>query len=209
MRHNEENVLFDPFNDRLCRDVRNALSEGFVDALNAGDIRPVNDAVHQLAPQELPPHVRVYIEDRAGRYAEVLEQVAAKGLSLDDTLEIARLVWNRALFFEFHEWLEPAWKTAVGMQKTMLQALIRSAGLFVLLESGRERGAARTLPKVVAKLNACRNHLPAFVDVDRLIEKMTSFDGLPPIFDSYEPGDPIEKDGDQATNGEKRGKGYA
>lgn len=174
---------FDPFNNRLCRDVRNALAVGFIDALNQRVLAPVRRAVDGLLEQSLPAYVADYIRRRWEAYNGIFTDVT--GRDLKDPLDIAFCIWDRHLFFETHEFLEPYWMRAVGEEKKLLQALIRAAGTYVHLEQGNLKSADRIALKAIQGLQPHRARLAVHTDPDLLLDKLRRLDPLPPKLSSH------------------------
>ena len=133
-----EIVRFDPFNNRLCRNVRNALSEAFGQALEQKSMQPVERTAGYFLNDPLPVCVRSYIDARLDAFAKVMAYV--DHLRGDDPMAVAVAMWDRGLFFETHEFLEPYWMQAQGAEKKFLQAMIRAAGTYVHLEQGNRTG---------------------------------------------------------------------
>jgi hypothetical protein len=107
-RHNykqEFNMIeierFDPFNNRLCRNVRNALSESFKAVLSEKEMQPVRRTAGFFLADPLPVCVKDYIDRRLADYEAVLADVCSQ--DIDDPLAIAVTIWDRRLFFETHE----------------------------------------------------------------------------------------------------------
>ena len=173
---------FDPFNNRLCRNVRNALSEGFKDALERNDMQPVRRIAGFFGDDALPQVVREYIDARLSAYAKVLAEL--HGTEIDDPLDVAVRIWNHRLFFETHEYLESFWMSAKGEEKRLLQAFIRAAGAYVHLEQGNLSGARRIADKAISVLIDQQDRLALHLDPQLLLERLTSLDPVPPIFTS-------------------------
>jgi len=169
---------FDPFNNRLCRNVRNALSENFKKVLEQKDMQPVRRIAGFFLDDPLPASVKTYIGQRLAAYEQVLADV--RNRELEDPLDIAVAIWDRRLFFETHEYLEPHWMTADGDDKKLLQAIIRAAGAYVHLEQGNINGAKRIAAKAVAVLEVNQDRLSPFADPRLLLEKLRSLDPRPP-----------------------------
>jgi hypothetical protein len=169
---------FDPFNDRLCRNVRNALSEAFKEAIKENDLQPVDHVADLFLQETLPAHVIDYIQQRVTTYAAVLSELDAKALA--DPLAIALVIWDRRLFFETHEYLEPYWLVARGDEKRFLQALIRFAGTYVHLEQGNLSAARRISVKAAHGLSQVMDRLALYADPKRLLDKLTALDPVPP-----------------------------
>jgi len=123
-----------------------------------------------------------YINDRLDRYRDVMHRIREERIQEDDTFRVAVLLWDRQLFFEVHDWLEKQWLKAVGQDKEILQALIRAAGTYVLLEHGRTGGAMKMAGRASAALERHRNRVPGVFDVDLLITKLRTLDPIPPKF---------------------------
>lgn len=171
---------FDPFNNRLCRNVRNALSEGFKDALEQKKMLPVIRIAESFIDEELPPAVGQYIDRRLAAYEQVLADIQERRAG--DPLYVAMLIWNRRLYFETHEYLEPFWMAATGDEKRLLQAFIRAAGAYVHLEQGNLTSARRIADKAITVLENQQDRLTAHFDPELLLDKLRRLDPAPPVF---------------------------
>jgi len=169
---------FDPFNDRLCRNVRNALCEAFKLAIEENDLHPVDDVAQAFMNETLPACVSDYIEHRIAAYDAVLAELDANAVS--DPLDVALVIWDRRLFFETHEYLEPYWLAAGGDDKRLLQALIRFAGTYVHLEQGNLTAAERISVKAIDGLSRFKDRLALYADPQRLLDKLKTLDPVPP-----------------------------
>ena len=169
---------FDPFNNRQCRDVRNALSVAFIAALVQQDLRPVQHAADDFAADRLPETVRAYIDKRLAAYATVTASLRRQPAA--DPLAVAFRIWDSGLFFETHEYLEEFWMGADGERKKLLQAVIRAAGTYVHLEQGNIKGAARIAAKAIEGLEPRQDQLSRYIDAKLLLEKLRSLDPEPP-----------------------------
>jgi hypothetical protein len=130
---------FDPFCVREARDIRNRLSDAFVQAL-AGDDPALLDRVAQDLLGRTSGFIhRQYIADRLERYGRVLRRIERQGLThpLDQVIP----VWNAGLFFECHELLEPLWMNASGNRREALKGLIKAAGVYVHHDGGNPTAA--------------------------------------------------------------------
>ncbi|WP_372679436.1 DUF309 domain-containing protein [Desulfosarcina sp.] len=170
---------FDPFNNRLCRNVRNALSENFKEVLKQNKMQPVRRVAAFFQNDPLPPCVRSYIDQRLAAYEQVLANV--RDHQRDHPLGTAVEIWDQHLFFETHEYLEPYWMTADGDEKKLLQAIIRAAGAYVHLEQGNLTGARRIADKAVAVLEVHQDRLAPYADPRLLLDKLRSLDPTPPM----------------------------
>jgi uncharacterized protein len=169
---------FDPFNNRLCRNVRNALSENFKTVLEQKKMQPVRRVAGFFLSDPPPACVKAYIDQRLAAYEQVLAKVHDR--QLDDPLDIAVTIWDQHLFFETHEYLEQHWMTADGDEKMLLQAIIRAAGAYVHLEQGNLTGAKRIAAKAVAVLEMHQDRLSPYADTRLLLAKLRSLDPVPP-----------------------------
>lgn len=173
-----ESERFDPFNNRLCRNVRNALSEAFKEVLDQKEMMPVQRIAGFFLDDASPAFVRAYIDNRLAAYEGVLAGI--RELGLDDPLDVAMLIWDRRLFFETHEFLEQHWMTADGDEKKLLQAIIRAAGAYVHLEQGNLTGARRIADKALAVLELQQDRLAPHADPQLLLDKLRRLDPVPP-----------------------------
>ena len=129
---------FDPFNDRRARDIRNELSKQFCSALAAGDLAPLQARGRALLVDPTASAYADYVTDRMARYEKTGRSILGNALS---SFHQALVLWDHELFFEVHELLEELWMKAVGDEKKALQAMIRAAGGYVHLASGRKKSA--------------------------------------------------------------------
>ncbi len=171
---------FDPFENRLCRNIRNDLSESLIKSIHAGNTGPSRTAAGKYASEDPEPFINDYIDIRVTCYESVLHHIQSKGIRIDETYRIAVLLWDQELFFEVHEWLEEKWHTANGVEKKVMQALIRAAGTYVHLSLGRLDSAKKIAQKALAGLVEHKASVPVDIDVERLIEKLQALDPIPP-----------------------------
>ncbi|MDH5297947.1 MAG: DUF309 domain-containing protein [Desulfobulbaceae bacterium] len=169
---------FDPFNDRLARDIRNTLSEALAAQLAELDLTPVHRAATTWTATDLAPTYRAYIDDRLARYERAFAIIRARGVNTP--FQAALILWDEALFFEFHEILEELWLQAEGAEKQALQALIRASGVYVHLAEGHMDAARSMADKAAAGLAAHGHALPAPMDCSPLILALTRLDASPP-----------------------------
>ncbi len=172
---------FDPFESRPCRQVRNALSKSLMDSIHQKEISRLQDAAHQLLQDHGEPILSRYIEDRITRYQAVMARILlSPGITVQDTHAIAILLWNQGLFFEVHEWIESKWLQSRGVEKQLLQALIRAAGAYVHLEAGNLERAGRLAGKALPPLVQHRALVPGYFHVGRLIASLEPLNPVPP-----------------------------
>ena len=157
-------ILFDPFENRPDRDVRNLLGAAFIKSLHQADPKPVTAALNALENDALSEDALQYIQDRCARYDAVLQDMSLHGPTHDMYAVGARL-WDTRLFFECHEWLEQNYRTTQGVEKKVLQALIRTAGTFELLAYGKQKAAVSVAAKALATLEAYPLKIPAVFNI--------------------------------------------
>ena len=172
------NTDFDPFQDRVARDIRNSLSTAFLAALKGRHTAPFEAAGRHLLQQEIAQGKRLYILDRLGRYRKCFTDIQQK--KIKTVLEQAFILWDEGLFFEVHEILEGLWIEAEGRQKSALQGLIRAAGFYILMESGRRQGAEKMAARAVQALQTDLTALPYFPSPALLLAKLRDLDPVPP-----------------------------
>jgi hypothetical protein len=173
-----KNKLFNPFEDRQSRDIRNSLSEGLAEAVETGSTDKLTEIVAGYRRQRLAAFYRDYLENRYARYLQALK-VIEKGIT--DPLQQSVILWNLGLFFEVHEILEHAWYSAEGDMKATLQALIRAAGVYIKQEYGFNEAAARIAAKAIPVLEANRKILEAYFRPERLTSALKNPEAAPPI----------------------------
>lgn len=169
--------IFNPFEDRLSRDIRNELSEGLALAVETGNGQALAETVARYRQQPLAECYRRYLEDRCARYAKALNAIHP---GITDPIQRGLILWDLGLFFEVHEVLEHAWYSAQGGMKLTLQALIRAAGVYIKREYGFNDSAARIAAKAVPVLKENRSILAAYFDPDQLIRSLDNADAPPP-----------------------------
>ena len=170
---------FQPFEDRLSRDIRNELSEGLAVAIETGKRDTLEAAKDKYQQQPLAEHYRTYLEDRCRRYDQALAAIAAD--SVTDPIHRGCILWNLGLFFEVHEVLEHAWYSAAGPMKLTLQALVRSAGVYIKREYGYFDSAGRIAEKAVGVLAENRALLTEYFDPQVLIAALPHGDVPAPL----------------------------
>ena len=174
-------AYFDPFESRLCRDIRNELSESLMKAICNGDIGSSYTVAEKYMSEGIEPFIKSYIDNRIMRYKAIVTQIQTANIQNHETYIIAILLWDQELFFEVHEWLEKKWRNSQGAEKIILQALIRAAGTYMHLEYGRHMGAKKMASKAVDTLIQYKESIPVF-SVELLISKLKSLDPVPPKF---------------------------
>jgi hypothetical protein len=172
------NQGFDPFQDRLSRDIRNDLSESLLPCLHENRLSAAREIADRYLAKNPPPQHVAYINDRLERYGRFLALIA-EGPA--DVLWQGLVLWDLGLFFEVHELLEHAWLRSQGAEKALLQAMIRAAGFYIKLEYGFSVGAAKMAARALPVIEANRQRLAAYTDPDRLIEALRTHNPEPPL----------------------------
>ncbi|MBM9613062.1 DUF309 domain-containing protein [Desulfobulbus rhabdoformis] len=177
-RQNGETHPFDPFVDRLSRDIRNHLSEAIIPCLRTMNLAPAREVANRFLQQDPGPEQREYIEKRLSRFQQFLDQ-AAKGPQ--DVLWQGFLLWDLGLHFEVHEVLEHAWHHSRGDEKSLLQAMIRAAGVYIKSDYGYNEPAAKLAAKALPVLEAQREKLSMYIDPERLYAAMRTHTSPAPL----------------------------
>jgi len=113
------------------------------------------------------------VGDHAGRYHAALGASArlrvcqASGLS--GAVARGAVLFNAGLFYEVHEVLERAWRTAAGDEKTFLQGLVQIAVALYHHGQGNHRGARSLLHAGYDKIEATRSAAPPVIDLGGLL----------------------------------------
>lgn len=170
--------LFNPFEDRQSRDIRNDLSEGLAEAVETGSTSKLCKIVESYRKQRLADYYLNYLEDRYARYTKALEIIQG---GITDPIHQGVVLWNLGLFFEVHEVLEHAWYSADGNMKATLQALIRAAGVYIKREYDFNDSANRIASKAIPVLEANREILDAYFKTETLTSALKNPESLPPI----------------------------
>ena len=169
---------FDPFNSRLSRDIRNTLSEAFVDALLQVDKSRYQSTAEQWLARNLDDLHAGYIRDRLKRYDHVFDQIMIN--RINDAKLQTLIIWNHGLFFEVHEHLERIWQQTTGDEYQALKGLIQAAGVYIHLKFNRRPAAARLAIKSsdrIRKYSAC---LTFIANLKLLLDKLKNLDIIPP-----------------------------
>ncbi len=163
-------MQFNPFEDRLSRDIRNDLSETVIELLESGSIAGAEEVAAGYRQQNLTQQYLDYIDARLKRYMLALETLSEDCGLLDQ----AAMFWDLELFFEVHEILEPAWIKATGDKKRLLQALIRAAGVYINLELGYEQRARKISAKALPVIKELQQELVGSINGAALIAALES-----------------------------------
>jgi len=169
---------FDPFNDRLARDIRNALSETMVENLPTLDFNPIQQCADKFVAEKISPAHRAYIDHRLLRYQQV--SAILRERKETDPFRQALVLWDAKLFFEVHEIMETLWKKSEGDEKSAYQAMFRAAGTYVHLEQGNEKAARSMAGKAIQGLTTYADALPSTINLTQLIAALKQLAPDPP-----------------------------
>lgn len=177
-------VKFEPFQDRLSRDIRNDLSSSLSQAMEEQDIAPslsVADRYLKLNPGHC---YTGYIQARLSGYRNFLEIIRQ---GPNDIFWQALVLWDQKLFFEVHEVLEHAWLKSGGEEKLVLQAMIRAAGVYIKLEYGYRESARKIANRALPVLEEHKEFLAAYFEPEKLLRCLRNLTLPPPdLLDSLQ-----------------------
>jgi hypothetical protein len=169
---------FDPFRDRLSRDIRNQLSASLPACLREHRLAPARAVAERFLAAHPGPEQTAYILDRLDRYGRFLDQVNGGPA---DALWQGLVLWDLGLYFEVHEILEHAWHRAQGEEKAFLQAMIRAAGVYIKQDYGFVEATARLAAKALPVLERHRERLAAYTDPERLFNGLRHPENAAPL----------------------------
>lgn len=170
--------LFDPFSDRLSRDIRNSLSTALVEVLTDESPRAIADTAENWLSRHPAPVYQDYILDRRRRYEQAVQEI--ESLHFGDPRLQAVILWNRHLFFELHELLETIWHTAKGIRRTALKGLIQAAGVYVHISRGKPEAGFGLAVKARQNLATGATELGFIANLDALLEWLEDPAAAPP-----------------------------
>lgn len=169
---------FDPFNNRLARDIRNSLAEKFVDALLQVDKSGYQRTAEQWLAKNLDDEYTGYIQDRLKRFDGIFNQI--KKIRLKDPKLQALIIWNHGLFFEVHEHLERIWQKTTGDEYQALKGLIQAAGVYIHLKFGHRAAAEKLAVKSLGRIQKYADCLTFIANLNMLLDKLNNLDSAPP-----------------------------
>jgi hypothetical protein len=169
---------FDPWTNRLARDVRNTLSESFLMALSQMEPSAYRDEADIWQTKNPSEIYLEYIQDRLQRYDRVIEQIKAQ--HLDDPLLQSLPIWNNGLFFEFHDHLEGIWMQAAGNERQALKGMIKAAAVFAHHEYNHEAAVKSLALKSYDLVQQYSDCLTFIKNLDVLAQKLKTLDPDPP-----------------------------
>jgi hypothetical protein len=149
---------FDPFNDRLARDIRNGLSHALIKGLDQSNPKLVHDVATGFLGRNLAPRYTEYIQARLRHYDAIFAETGKDKET--DIFSQALILWDKELYFEVHDRLETIWLPATGTRRLALQGMIRAAGAYIKWHSGQQEAARKMAAKAAAALIENRAALP-------------------------------------------------
>lgn len=169
---------FDPFGNRLSRDIRNSLSSAFAEAVEARAGKALKQRAADWLESELPDEMAAFVTTRMQRYDRVLDRIRSENIT--DPRRQALIAWNEQLFFEVHEILEEIWHPAGGPLRKALQGLILAAGSGEHLQYGHDRAAKRLAGRADQLMRQNRKHLDFIDNLEELLTWLQRCEGPPP-----------------------------
>lgn len=165
-------MIFDPFESRLCRDIRNTTGHEFIRALHKRSNTVFASPDPGRLPKEIAPEITAYIQHRQTCLDRILKQIKTQSTDKNCFYDIAAILWNHHLYFEVHEWLENKWITVKKDQKKGIQALILSAIAYEHFTYNRKAPAQKVAAKAIVLLKKYRAAIPKPFDPDRLVKAL-------------------------------------
>lgn len=170
---------FDPFNDRRSRDLRNTLSEQFVDVVLRNDGQGLRLLCEHWEAVDMGGVYREYLDIRLNRYRRAFDQFEQGDIRAP--LRQALVLWNLGLYFEMHELLETIWQPAEEPLRGALKGLIQAAGVHIHLLWGHQAAAAKLAKKAHKHLSSSREGAAFVTNLDELLEHLERVDPQPPV----------------------------
>lgn len=162
-------MIFDPFESRLCRDVRNQLGHAMIRAIETGKKDRFTAAVQKWYQKTNQTAVLSYIQDREKSFDRLFKRLEPSGFNGQDMLP---LMWQNRLYFECHEYVEKRWLKSSGKYKKGLQALIFSLAALEHRDYGRTDPACRLAEKAVLMIREFDASLPPWADAESIIDQL-------------------------------------
>ncbi len=185
-------MTFDPFESRLCRDIRNTIGHGFIKSLQNGSIKTFSSDIQKFESLKTPSVIKHYIHHRQACLEKISKQIKTLPGDHDHFFEIANLLWSHELYFEVHEWLEEKWMSSKGDEKKSIQALILSAIAYEQLTYNRKSPAQKVAAKAIVLLKEYRTAIPNPFDPDILIGSLLNLELNSPRVNAYKTGTEFE-----------------
>jgi hypothetical protein len=164
-------VIFDPYSDRLARDIRNSLSSALVNELTGNADGKLAVVADDWLSKGLAPIYQTYIQNRLSIYRRAIDEIRA-GHVVDPRYQ-AIYLWNLGLFFEMHEILETIWLKTREPERSALKGWIQAAGVYVHFNRGNVNAARSLARKAEKHLRKGRSFLEFIANLDQLIEAIS------------------------------------
>jgi hypothetical protein len=170
---------FDPFNDRLSRDIRNSLTEAFVTSLKQKNSQPYKQLSRRWLAKGPGLLYNKYIQDRLNSYDRVFDDIRCS--HIDDARLQALILWNYRLFFEVHDLLEDIWHKTHGDEYQAIKGLIQAAAVYVHMEYNHRKAMQRLAGKAVILIRNYAHGLGFISNLAVLIKALETLDPVPPV----------------------------
>ncbi len=131
--------FFDPFGDRMARDIRNSLSSAFISEITGYQPGEIAEVEKFWIAQTQNPIYLDYIEKMKTRYAQAMAFIQNCGCK--NMYQKIIVLWNEELFFEMHELLETLYCKTTGPERAALKGLIQAAGVYIHVYRGNQKAA--------------------------------------------------------------------
>ncbi len=119
------------------------------------------------------PITEKYVREKAEKYREFLKELSADFEPVEEDIEkniqMARLLFEKGLYFEVHEILEEIWMGEFGRERDFLQALIQIGVAYYHLSNYNTRGFKLLLENALELLGGYSGTVHT-VNVDKLKE---------------------------------------
>lgn len=163
-------MSFNPFENRLDRDLRNDLGSALCKSIESGTTDRFEQTRADYLKKDLGRERRAYIEKRTTALEKILNLMEDRMPGPEKTDQVSWLLWKEGLYFEFHEWMETQWRLANGPRKKAFQALILIAVACEHLQYRRVEPAKKLARKALERLGRYSDDLPAWVDLKDLTD---------------------------------------
>ena len=169
---------FDPYTDRMARDIRNSLSEGLVHELKGDGDGSLSTLAKDWLKTAPGPVYHAYIQERMALFSRAIDQIKT-GKIVDTRLQSICL-WNLGLFFEMHELLETLWHKSQDPERSALKGWIQAAGVYVHFQRGKPEIARKLGRKAFRHLRNGRAQLDVISNIEQLIDALEQGIDVPP-----------------------------
>ena len=161
-------MIFDPYNDRLARDIRNSLSSALAEELTGKADGILSAVVDSWIEMVLALIYQTYIKERVALYRQAISKIRA--CQIVDPRYQAIYLWNMGLYFEMHELLETVWLKAIEPERSALKGWIQAAGVYEHFQRGKVDAARNLGRRAERYLRKGRSFLSFISNLDQLIE---------------------------------------